>query len=255
VLPVDYGPAADPHDGPGEPVTEAVWLEPYPDERMGLGSGLASPEARYEQREGVELAFIAALQHLPARQRAVLILRDVLGFSARETATVLETTPISVDSALQRARKTAEQRLPEQSQQATLRSLSDGELRQVVRRYVTAWERNDVGAVVAMLAEDAKLAMPPLPAWYSGRGQVGIFLSGGPMAGTTRWRLVPARANGQLAFGLYAWDDKARTFLPRAVDVLTLRGAQILEITAFLTPDAFRGFGLPANLAESGTSL
>jgi RNA polymerase sigma-70 factor, ECF subfamily len=255
VLPVDYGAAADPHDAPAEPVTETVWLEPYPDERLELGSGVASPEARYEQREGVELAFIAALQHLPARQRAVLILRDVLGFSARETATVLETTPISVDSALQRARKTVEQRLPEQSQQATLRSLSDGELRQVVRRYVTAWERNDVDAVVAMLAEDAKLAMPPLPAWFSGRGQVGIFLSGGPMAGTTRWRLVPARANGQLAFGLYAWDDKARTFLPRAVDVLTLRGAQILEITAFLTPDAFPGFGLPANLAESGTSL
>ena len=93
VLPVDYGPAADPHDGPAEPVTEAVWLEPYPDARLGLGSGPASPEARYEQREGVELAFIAALQHLPARQRAVLILRDVLGFSARETATALETTP------------------------------------------------------------------------------------------------------------------------------------------------------------------
>ena len=181
VLPVDYGPAADPHDSLAEPVTEAVWLEPYPDERMGLGSGLASPEARYEQREGVELAFIAALQHLPARQRAVLILRDVLGFSARETATALETTPVSVDSALQRAHKTVDQRLPEQSQQATLRSLSDGALRQVVQRYVTAWERNDVDAVVAMLAEDAKLAMPPLPAWYRGREQVAIFLSGGPL--------------------------------------------------------------------------
>src|SRR5262245_11332939 len=125
VLPVDYGAAANAHDGPGEPVTEAVWLEPYPDEQLGLGNGMAGPEARYEQREGVELAFIAALQHLPARQRAVLILRDVLGFSARETAAVLETTPVSVDSALQRARKTVAQRLPEQSQQATLRSLSD----------------------------------------------------------------------------------------------------------------------------------
>jgi RNA polymerase sigma-70 factor, ECF subfamily len=254
VLPVDYGPAADPHDALAEPVTEPVWLEPYPDERLGLGSGLASPEARYEQREGVELAFIAALQHLPARQRAVLILRDVLGFSARETAVALETTPVSVDSALQRAHKTVDQRLPAQSQQATLRSLSDGALRQVVQRYVTAWERNDVDAVVAMLAEDAKLTMPPLPTWYRGREQVAIFLGGGPLAGATRWRLIPARANGQLAFGLYAWDDKRQIFMPRAVDVLTLRGAQIQEITAFLTPDAFRSFDFPAILPESGTN-
>jgi len=253
VLPVDYGAAADPHDDPGEPVTGAVWLEPYPDERLGPGSGLASPEARYEQREGVELAFIAALQHLPARQRAVLILRDVLGFSARETAAALETTPVSVDSALQRAHKTVDQRLPEQSQQATLRSLSDDALRQVAQRYVAAWERNDVGAVVAMLAEDAKLAMPPLPAWYLGRERVGIFLGAGPMSGATRWRLIPARANAQLAFGLYAWDDRTQTFLPRAVDVLTLRAGQIQEITAFLTPAAFPGFGLPASLPEPGT--
>jgi RNA polymerase sigma-70 factor, ECF subfamily len=249
VLPVDYGAAADPHDGLAEPVTEPVWLEPYPDERLGLASGPAGPEARYEQREGVELAFIAALQHLPARQRAVLILRDVLGFSARETATALETTPVSVDSALQRAHKTVDQRLPAQSQQATLRSLSDGALRQVVQRYVTAWERNDVDAVVAMLAEDARLAMPPLPTWYRGREQVATFLGSALLAGTTRWRLIPARANGQLAFGAYAWDDKTQTFMPRAVDVLTLRGAQIQEITAFLTPDAFRSFGLPAVLA------
>jgi RNA polymerase sigma-70 factor (ECF subfamily) len=221
-----------------------VWLEPYPDERLGLATGLASPEARYEQREGVELAFIAALQHLPARQRAVLILRDVLGFSARETATALETTSVSVDSALQRAHKTVDQRLPEQIQQATLRSLSDGALRQVVQRYVAAWERNDVDAVVAMLADDAKLAMPPLPTWYRGREQVAIFLSG--LLAGARWRLIPARANGQLAFGAYAWDDKTQAFMPRAVDVLTLRGAQIQEITAFLTPDAFRGFDLPA---------
>src|SRR5712691_12003415 len=232
-------------------MTEAVWLEPCADERLGLGSGLSGPEARYEQREGVELAFIAALQHLPARQRAVLILRDVLGFSARETAAALETTPVSVDSALQRAHKSVDQRLPEQSQQATLRSLGDGALRQVVQRYISAWERNDVGAVVAMLAEDAKLAMPPLPTWYRGREQVAIFLSGAPMAGATRWRLIPARANGQLAFGAYAWDNRTQSFMPRAVDVLTLRGAQILQITAFLTPEAFRSFDLPAILANS----
>ena len=252
VLPVDYGPAADPHDGLADPVTEAVWLEPYPDERLGLGSGPATPEARYEQREGVELAFIAALQHLPARQRAVLILRDVLGFSARETAAALDTTPVSVDSALQRAHRTVDQRLPQRSQQATLRSLSDGTLRQVVQRYVAAWERSDVDAVVAMLTEDAKLAMPPLPTWYRGRDQVAVFLGGGLLAGATRWRVIPVRANGQLAFGLYAWDEERQALLPRAVDVLTLRGARIQEITAFLTPEVFRGFDLPAVLPAGG---
>jgi RNA polymerase sigma-70 factor (ECF subfamily) len=105
-----------------------------------------------------------------------------------------------------------------------------------------------------MLAEDAKLAMPPLPTWYRGRDQVASFLGGGPLAGTTRWRLVPARANGQLAFGLYAWDDTAQAFVPSAIDVLTLRGPQIQEITAFLTPDAFRNFDLPTSLPAPGTN-
>jgi RNA polymerase sigma-70 factor, ECF subfamily len=160
VLPTDYAPAADPHDGPGEPLVESVWVEPYP-ERPGVGEGLASPEARYEQRESVELAFIAALQHLPARQRAVLILRDVLGFSARETAEALETTPTAVDSALQRAHKTVDERLPERSQQEVLSSLDDQRLREIVEGYVDAWERADVDAVVAMLTDEAAFNMPP----------------------------------------------------------------------------------------------
>src|SRR3954470_314587 len=117
VLPIDYAPAADPHDGLAEPLVESVWVEPYPDATLGLEDGLAGPEARYEQRESVELAFIAAMQHLSARQRAVLILRDVLGFSAREAAGILETTPAGVDSALQRAHKAVDERLPERSQQ------------------------------------------------------------------------------------------------------------------------------------------
>ena len=105
MLPIDYGPATDPHDGPGQPVVESVWVEPYPDERLGIEDGFAAARARYEQREAVELAFIAALQHLPATQRAVLILREVLGFSAQEVAETLETTTASVNSALQRARR------------------------------------------------------------------------------------------------------------------------------------------------------
>ena len=245
VLPVDYAPAADPHDGPADPVTESVWLEPYPDDKLGLGGVLAGPDARYEQREGVELAFIAALQHLPARQRAVLILRDVLGFSARETAAALDTTPVSVDSALQRAHKTVTERLPEQSQQATLRSLGNGALSEVVERYVAAWERSDVDSVVAMLTEDARMTMPPLPTWYSGREQVAAFLAAGPLAGERRWRLIPAHASGQVAFGAYVWDEKTHAFTPHAVNVLTLRGGQIEEITGFLIPGAFPRFGLP----------
>ncbi len=248
VLPVDYAPAADPHDGPAEPVTESVWLEPYPDGKLGLDGGLLGPDARYEQRESVELAFIAALQHLPARQRAVLILRDVLGFTARETAAALETTPVSVNSALQRAHKTVNERLPEQSQQATLRSLGDEALSEVVERYVAAWERSDVNAVVAMLTEDARMTMPPLPSWYSGREQVAVFLAGGPLAGVQRWRLIPARANGQVAFGAYAWDDQTQAFMPHAVNMVTLRGTRIEEITAFLTPGAFRRLGLPGTI-------
>ena len=244
VLPIDYGPAADPHDGPGEPLLESVWVDPYPDEKLGLTDGFASPEARYEQRESVELAFIAALQHLPARQRAVLILRDVLGFSAREVADALETTPASVYSALQRAHKSVDERLPARTQQATLRSLGDVALRDVVDSYVDAWERGDVDAVVAMLTDDATMAMPPIPTWYRGREAVAAFLKGWPFSGEKRWRLVPARANGQLAFGKYIWNREKRTFMPHGVNVLTLHGSRIAEITAFLTPDAFGRFGL-----------
>src|SRR5438876_7821889 len=151
VLPIDYGPAADPHEGPGEPIVESVWVEPYPDDVLGLEDGLASPSASYEQRESVELAFIAALQHLPANQRAALILREVLGFSAKEAAEMLDTSVASVNSALQRARASVEERALEQSQQQTLRALGDDQLRAIVDRYVDAWERNDVEAFAAML--------------------------------------------------------------------------------------------------------
>jgi RNA polymerase sigma-70 factor, ECF subfamily len=247
-LPIDYAPAADPHDGPGEPLVESVWVEPYPDERLGLGDDLAGPEARYEQRESVELAFIAALQQLPARQRGVLILRDVLGFSARETAEALETSPVSVDSALQRARKTVDERLPEQTQQAALRSIGDPELRQIVDGFVDAWERSDVEAVVAMLAEEATMTMPPLPTWYRGREAVATFLEGWPLRRDRRWRVLPARANGQLAFGHYIWDEERKTFTAHSLTVLTLEGRRVAEITAFLDAELLPLFGLPAEI-------
>ncbi|MEA2466862.1 MAG: hypothetical protein QOJ57_988 [Thermoleophilaceae bacterium] len=234
VLPVDYGPAADPHDAPGEPVVESVWLEPYPDEMLGLEDGLASPEARYEQRESVELAFIAALQHLPANQRAVLVLREVLGFSAKEVAESLETSVASVNSALQRARATVEQRVPEQSQQETLRSLGDGEVRALVDRYVDAWERCDVDAFASMLAEDATFAMPPLASWYQGREGIASWAAGWPLSGDWRWRTIVTRANGQPAIGFYTWDDEEQSHMPFALNVLTFRGNEVSDVCAFV---------------------
>jgi RNA polymerase sigma-70 factor (ECF subfamily) len=246
VLPIDFGPAADPHDRPGEPLVESVWVEPYPDANLGA----AGPDARYEERESVELAFIAALQHLPARQRAVLILRDVLGFSGEETADALETTPASVYSALQRAHRAVDKRLPERSQQATLRALGDAALRDIVDGYVEAWERGDVDAVVAMLSEDATITMPPIATWYRGRPAVAAFLAGWPLEGEPRRRIIPAGANGQPAFGHYLWDDAAGRFVPHGLHVLTLRGALITEITVFLTPEAFSRFGLPEDPAQ-----
>ena len=245
VLPIDYAPAADPHDGLDEPLVESVWVEPYPDESLGVEEGLAGPEARYEQRESVELAFIAALQHLPARQRAALILRDVLGFSAREVAETLDTTPTGVDSALQRAHKAVDERLPERSQQAVLHSLDDQGLREIVEGFVDAWERADVEAVVAMLTSDGAMTMPPLPTWHRGRETVTAFLKAVALRSVTRWRLVPARANGQPAVGKYLWQEDRNVFAPHSISVLTLDDGGIAEITTFLDPELIPRFGLP----------
>jgi len=273
VLPVDYGPPADPHDGPGQPVVESVWVEPYPDEKLGIEDGYAAPEATYEQRESVELAFIAALQHLPASQRAVLILREVLGFSAREVAESLETTVASVNSALQRARKTVEDRTPEQSQQATLRAIGDDGVREVVEGYVDAWDRGDIDAVVAMLSEDAAFSMPPARSWYRGHEALTGFLGVGPLSGEWRWRHIFVRASGQPALAFYSWDEAEEVYLPFALNVLTLRGGRISDVTAFIARstesrdpetyrrwpeqpigperfvDFFERFGLPAELS------
>jgi RNA polymerase sigma-70 factor, ECF subfamily len=234
VLPVDYGPAADPHTGPGVPVVESAWVEPYPDETLAVEDGFAAPEARYEQRESIELAFIAALQHLPARQRAVLILREVLGFSAKEVGEALDTTVASVNSALQRARATIDQKLPDPSQQETLRAIDDDELQEIVTTYVDAWERNDVEAVVAMLTEDAAIAMPPLASWFGPRDVFADFLERWPMSGTWRWKAVQTRANGQPALAFYQWDEALDRYEPFALNVLAFRGKAIKDVTAFV---------------------
>jgi RNA polymerase sigma-70 factor (ECF subfamily) len=245
VLPVDYGPA-DPHSPSVAPPAESAWVEPYPDEALALGEGPTVPEASYELRESVELAFVAALQHLPANQRAVLILREVLGFSAAEVAEALGTTPASVNSALQRARRLVEERLPEQSQQATLRSLGDERLRALVERYTRAMEQGDVDALVAMLTEDATWSMPPTPTWYRGHVAITAFLTEGPLR--VRWRHLATRSNGQPAIGCYLWDETRGTYVRSVLDVLTLQGTRIAAVTAFTDPEAFARFGLPDEL-------
>jgi len=236
--PIDYGPRADPESGvPGMPAAESVWIEPFPDELLGVEDGPLAPEARYEARESVELAFIAALQHLPPNQRAVLILREVLGYSARETAATLETSVASVNSALQRARATLEARLPDRSQQATLRILGDDGVREVVEAYVDAWDREDIDGVVAMLTEEATFSMPPIVSWFGGAGghdELRGFLRGGPLTGDWRWRHIATTANGQYALAFYCWYEPDQTHRPFALNVLSFEGRRISDVTCFI---------------------
>jgi RNA polymerase sigma-70 factor (ECF subfamily) len=273
VLPHDFGPAAEQDTPPGSPITESVWLEPYPDDAVGITEGASAPEARYEQREGLELAFVAALQHLAANQRAVLILREVLGFSAAESASMLDTSVASVNSALQRARAAVSERVPERTQQATLRMIGDKGLTEIVDRYVDAWESNDVDAFASMLTADATFAMPPLATWYTPRDTIATWARQWSLSGAWKWKAVLTHANGQPALAFYAWDDAAGTHLPFALNVLTFRERLISDVTAFIVrstdapePEAyvrfpeqpidrerlsgtFARFGLPANLS------
>ena len=233
----------------GPPLTECVWIEPYPDERLGSDER-AAPEARYEQRESVELAFIAALQHLPARQRAVLILRDVLGFSAREVATILGTTVASANGALNRARRRFRERRPDPSQQSTLRDLGNGRVRELVERVVRAFEAGDVEEILALLAEDASFSMPPYPGWCQGRDALtDSWLM--PQGAPGQLRYLPTRVNGQLALGVYRRAPDTGVFVPACLDVLTVSGGEISQVVAFRAVTAFRRYGLPPTLAAS----
>ena len=245
LLPIDYLGADAAPERDTEPQVEAMWLEPYPDEILRVEDGIAAPDARYEQRESIELAFVAAVQHLSPRQRAILILRDVLGFSAQEVANSLETTLGSVNSALHRARRTTAERVQGESQQATLRALGDDRQRQIVERYMTAWEHGDMQALVDMLTEDARWSMPPQARWYRNVEEIVGFLKD---VLREDWRHVPARANGQLAVACYMRHVTKRMYVATVLDVLTLRGDRIREVTSFITPEVFARFGLPAEL-------
>ena len=225
---------------------EVPWLEPLPDAALeGLADSAPGPEARYEASEAISLAFVTALQLLPPRQRAVLILRDVLGYPAREAAELLDVTEESVTSALKRARAATREQTATGTGQPPAPAPGSAEEQDLVERFTRAFEAGDVDGIVALMAEDAWLRMPPLPLEYQGRDLAYRFFTA-IWAGRS-YRLVPTRANGQPAFGLYVHDPQAGTY--RAIGLLTatLAGQQISELTRFETSVLPR-FGLPRML-------
>jgi RNA polymerase sigma-70 factor, ECF subfamily len=224
LLPTAVVEPDDPTATPAPPRTDVAWLEPYPDHML-------DPAVEVDRRESVRLAFVAAVQHLPPRQRAVLLLRQVLGWSAREVAALLGTTDASVNSALQRARASLELERLERA--------PDTEEAAVVARYVAAWDAADVAGLAALLREDVEMAMPPTPSWYRGRDALTAFFHAHFLrfpAG--RLRLVPTRANGMPAFGVYDGDAGF------AIKVLDVDRTGIRSITGFANPSLFRFFEL-----------
>lgn len=255
LLPFHVNPASDPQSPILPPTPELTWLEPFPDEWLADATAV-NPEARYSQSESISLSFLTALQVLPARQRAVLILRDVLDFSASETAEVLELTVSSVNSALNRARKTLSQRYQGKIPETSRISLADEKSKQLLDYYIQAWQAADVNGLISLLKQDAILAMPPSPSWYQGNTAIGSFLAatvfadGGMFPGQAkdRWRLLPTRANGTSAFGQYQRDEKGQ-YLAFGLQVLIWEGNQVAEIMSFIDPLLPAYFGLPTILA------
>ncbi|GAA3551769.1 sigma-70 family RNA polymerase sigma factor SigG [Nonomuraea rosea] len=244
-LPVDLGPSSAGAVIDTAPVTDVAWLGPYSD------AGLVAPSthARYEQREAVELAFVAALQHLPGNQRAALLLFEVLGFAAAEIAAIMDTSLTSVNSALARARRVVAEKVPEISQQRTLRKAGDARAREIVTGYADALERGDAGALVALLTEDVTWSMPPLRHWYQGVAAVIDFARRVPLTSCGSWRHRTTSANGQPAAASYLWNEAAGAHLAWSINVLTLRGERVAGITTFIGAEHFPAFGLPASMA------
>jgi RNA polymerase sigma-70 factor (ECF subfamily) len=251
LLPNQCGPASDPHVQIAPPSKEMVWLEPIPDEWLGDMSA-QSPESRYTESESISFAFLTALQALPPRQRAVLILRDVLDFSANDTAEVLELTVSSVNSALHRARTALSQRYQGREQEDSPHSPTDEKTQKLLDHFVQAWERADVDGLVALLKEDAAFAMPPSPSWYQGPEAIRAFAAstvfanngmfGGKAAG--RWKLRRTNANGSPAFIIYqrTETDQYRAF---GIHVLEKSGDKLSLVTSFIDPSLPSRFGFP----------
>jgi RNA polymerase sigma-70 factor (ECF subfamily) len=251
-LPEPPPPREEPPQPP-EPTRqrEPIWLEPYPDNLLeGVIDRSAEPEARFESREAIGLAFVAGLQRLPPRQRAVLVLRDVLGFRAGETAEMLEVTEASANGALHRARAALEGGLAAGMREDAPLPDSAAE-QELVARFIAAFEGGDVEGVVALLTDDASLTMPPQPLEYVGPAAIARFLSTVPGGGRLdRFRLIPTRANGQPAFGCYLRDVHAPIAHAYGLMVLTLRGGRVAAITGFPDTGVFAHFGLPRTLRE-----
>ncbi len=247
MLVVAYGPPSNPTLPDAPPPPEVLWLEPYPDSLLDPLDENAAPEARYDARESVELAFLAAVQCLPPRQRAILLLRDALSWSASETAALLETSVASVNSGLQRARTAMRRQLPDGAD-SFIDGIASGDAeRAVADRYLRAWEAADVQGIAALLKEDATLSMPPIPSWYLGRSAVAEFLARNPMSPEWRGRLrvYPTRANRRPAFAVYHRDPGSEDFRPFGLMTLRIEGDLIAEILGFIEPALLRYFDVP----------
>ena len=231
---------------PPSPPADLPWLQPYPDRLLGqVAPAHDEPGAVVVARETIELAFLAAIQHLPPRQRAVLILRDVLGWSAKETASLLEASVASANSALQRARATLRDRLPERRTEWGPPSGTSDEERELLRRYVEAHERADLEALAELLREDTRLTMPPHPTWYAGREAILIAMRQGFDPEFGRLRSVVTGANRQPAAAHYLLAPGESDYRPLALDVLRIEGGRVAEISSFVFPGLFPAFGLP----------
>jgi RNA polymerase sigma-70 factor (ECF subfamily) len=229
---------------------EPIWLDPYPDVLLeGLRDTAPGPDARYETREAVGLAFVAALQHLPPRQRAALVLREVLGFHTAEVAEMLESSEASVKGALQRARATLDERMPTGGRERAPLPRSARE-RELLGRFAAAIERGDPDSVVSLLTDHAWVTMPPEPYEYQGPQAIARLLNDRQARRGANLRLIPTRANGQPAFGAYLPDPQAAIARAYALIVLTLEGDRISAMTWFGERSIFAHFGLPRTLPE-----
>ena len=253
-LPAAAYPALDPLSPIAPAITEPIWLEPFPD--SWLTEAADNPAAHYTRRESVSLAFLTALQLLPPRQRAILLLSDVLDWRAVEIARLLEISVSAVKSALHRARVTLEKHYSTEKREMAQVCPADAATNVLLSRYVHAWETDDIAGLVALLKEDAILSMPPVPSWYRGREAIRAILLAVVFRSEVqhRWRLYPTRANGQPAFVVYRVDEATRCYRAFSVQVVTLDGSrlprQIAQVTAFLGPSLVTSFGFPFQLPE-----
>lgn len=249
VLPTAQYSPADPRQPFASPITEPIWLEPYPDDLIDEPE--AGPEARYSLRESVSLAFLAALQSLPPRQRAVLILCDVLDWRAAETAQLLEITVSAVNSALHRARMTMKKNYSARSRDTLTSASLAANLRPLLDRYVQVWETADIDGLVGLLREDATLSMPPLPTWYAGRVAIITAAREKIFAGEARgrWLMQSVRANRQPACAVYQRDETG-VYRAFGISLLTLDRDRVADIITFIEPTLFQHFGLPLEISN-----